>query len=466
MGVCGNKEKLGNDIQSLGSLPSCFYFNRTKKTLFDVSKERILKYKFKGKLKSYPDSCAGMVENGKIIIIGGTSSRGAYTDRVFLIDPFEKTAVECAPILKPLKEGHLLEYKNYYYCVGGTIKSYSTDSITDEEGSPIMRYSKLDQSWEIVSHEEDSEGNIKKFRHHKHKHKNLENELQAENSRNLLRYLMSPGAFLFEDRIYFVGGKIYQDGQFRSTNKLFSFGLEEKFFNLREESFRLPAKLINPVCTAGSSNAMIAGGELENGQKNLDIFIIKFKENIIVQGFSKLFTPLEENYPPAYLEDEVVLFSFPTIWIRPKYFDRIVGFSFIRKNAGKRRQSAEILIQNIPEAIEEYKVSQKGKRRQSERISLQHLPEALEEYKNEKHKKHRHHKHKKGEKKIEHEYIINILENKEILESPCDDDDRDENEIHDNKSSSDSQGKRSDEGRAVKFAEVKEHKTKLKNHKN
>ena len=116
------------------------YFCRKRKTLFEISSSKVSQNKFKGKLKSYPDSGIGVVQNGKIILIGGSDSSKALTNRVFLIDPINKTATELPSVPKPVKAGRVFEYQNYFYYIGGTTESDDIETNTTEEGAPIMRF--------------------------------------------------------------------------------------------------------------------------------------------------------------------------------------------------------------------------------------------------------------------------------------------------------------------------------------
>ena len=119
---------------------SCVYFNRTTKTLFEITSEKVIKFKFKGMLKSYQDSGIGTSNNGKLIIIGGTDSSKSLTNQVFIIDLINKTAAELPSLPKPTKGGLVFEYQTFYYFVGS--------SIEDDDGSivggPIMRYHIID----------------------------------------------------------------------------------------------------------------------------------------------------------------------------------------------------------------------------------------------------------------------------------------------------------------------------------
>ena len=306
-------------------------------------------------MKSYPNSCIGSVDNGKIVVIGGSNSKGVLKSHAFIIDPKNKSATQLPSVPKGVKEGNLFEYKQYYYCVGGTVAADDPNSDITEIGSPIMRYNTVDGIWETFSHEEDIKQSMNKFLKKKIGEQGDQKENQPETTQNSLKNLISSGAFLFGQRIYFVGGKIFTEGSYQATDKIFSFGLEENLFNLREEPFILPTKLINPVCTAGSSNAIITGGKLESKIWNHEVFVIKFRDGTVAKSFAKLDSPLEENYPPSYLENEIIWFSFPKLWIRPKNADNINGFTFLKKQTGEKVKAPEILIRNMPENYEESK---------------------------------------------------------------------------------------------------------------
>jgi hypothetical protein len=348
MGACTVKSSASDNPEEKILIPSCFYFCRRKKNLFEISSEKIVRYGFKGKMKSYLDSGAGIINQNNIAIIGGTDTSGLLTGRVFVIDPFRKLATEYPLLPRPAKEGHLFEYKKFLYLVGCTIENEDINATNPEQGAPIMRYNTKENFWEIFSHKKNYKDLIKNSLDRKII--DTEKVIQAQDEFNemSLKNIISPGAFLFDDRIYLVGGKIYNDGKYEITDKIFSFGLEREKFDIREEELKLPVKLSNPVCATGSSHAFIAGGKLENNHQNLQIFVIKFIEKVIVVSEAKFESPIEENYPPTYLENEVVLYSFPMLWIRPKNVDKLHNFTFSKKEGDFHGQVNHIEVVKHP----------------------------------------------------------------------------------------------------------------------
>ena len=160
MGNCTVKTSVPQNVQTMITIPDCYYFCRDKKNLFEILSSKVTKYKFKGRMKSYADSGSGLVGNGCIIVVGGSDSSGLLTSRVFMIDPINKSATELPSIPKPVKEGHLLEHRNCYYFVGGTVEAEDIDSNTPEEGGPIMVYDTEKNFWSIYLHNKDSKDNI------------------------------------------------------------------------------------------------------------------------------------------------------------------------------------------------------------------------------------------------------------------------------------------------------------------
>ena len=160
-----------------------------------------------------------------------------------------------------------------------------------------------------------------------------------------LKNLINPGAFLFQGRIYLVGGQLYKDDFFSITDKIFSFSAyNDKNFGFREESFKLPFKLMSPVCASGSAHAFVTGGILENNEYNKQMIVIKLENNEVKICEAELNGNIEEDYPPAYLEDNIILFSFPKLWVKPKNADVLSGFSFSKKPSTNSANFHEVSV--------------------------------------------------------------------------------------------------------------------------
>ena len=337
MGSCGAKSRVRLETEIKLEVPHCYYYSRKKDSLFEISSGGISKYIFKNNPRSNFDSCVGVVGDNRIIIAGGRDPNGLLSKRVLLINAFSKAATELAPLPRAAKEGNLLESRGFYYYIGGTVHSEDPNPPIPEEGSPIMRYNILNEFWEVFTHSS-------KNRKGKGKGKGKGKEEKKINEEELsLKNLIGAGGFIYNGRIYLVGGKIYQNGGYQATDKIFSVGIENEGFDMREESLKLPVKLVNPVCASGGTHAFITGGFMENGYPSVKMFVIKFSKNEICECHGTLDSPLDENYPPAYLENEVVIFSFPKLWIKPKHEDKSHIFVFNRKNT-KNNQNREITL--------------------------------------------------------------------------------------------------------------------------
>ena len=309
MGSCKSKSEVRLESEHNIEIPRCFYYCRRKHTLFEISNTGISKYSMKDKIASHPDSCIGVVGDNEIVVLGGSDPRGGLSRRVFHISTSKKSATELPPLPRGSKEGNLLESNGFYYYIGGTVEAEDQGSPFPEEGSSIMRYDIKKKKWEeFANNVNDTEclssGLNKKF---------IEDEKKEEANLSepalSLRNLTSAGAFTYNGRIYLVGGKIVQDGKYHPTDKIFSVGIENEGFDLREESLKLPIKLVNPVCASGGTHAFITGGCFENNQPSMKMFVIKLSKNEVHECHAKLDSAIEEFYPPGFLENEVVLFS-------------------------------------------------------------------------------------------------------------------------------------------------------------
>ena len=299
-----------------------------------------------------------MVSETEIVVMGGSDPRGVLSRRAFLINTCSKSVSELPSLPRVAKEGHLLASDGFYYYIGNTAEAEDLDSPAPTEYSSIMRYDLQSHLWEIFSDISSEKSPISSGLNRK-----AIEEVKKSERKVLLKDLISTGAFTYNGRIYLVGGKICQDGIYSPSDKIFSVGIEDESFFLREETIKLPVKLVNPVCASGGSHAFIAGGCLENNQPSLRMFVIKFLKNEIHECHAKLDSAIEEKYPPAYLENEVVIFSFPKLWIKPKNEDKAVPFVFnkLSSGGGQIRESA----------IEESKNFKKDSEKNKELGSLQ-----------------------------------------------------------------------------------------------
>ena len=328
------------------SMPTCYYFNREKKCVFFISSNKVLSYKFKGKLKAFKDSGIGLLKDGRIIVVGGSDSSGSLTSKVFIINPSTLTAVEIGQLPKPVKEGHILEHKQYYYFVGGTVESDDHASHTAEEGAPIMRYSNEQNCWEIFTHMQ-AEGHVERSLNRSVIDGEANEHLHIEEPGLNLKHLISPGAFLHEDRIFLVGGKLYEGGQYAYTDKVFSVGLENDRFDIRQEAIRLPIMLTNCICAVGTNEVLIIGGKAHNGDANPHIFKIVLSTNVTTALESKFDLPLEETYPPILLSNQIAFISFPKIWVKPTNEDKLYSFGFINEKEPEKLGGEIVLGEKI-----------------------------------------------------------------------------------------------------------------------
>lgn len=291
------------------SVPDLFYLNRQEKTLLTVISQEIKIFKLKGKLKLYKDSMVNQLDDNTIIIAGGVDGSSSVSKKIYLINVLDCSIQQLSDLPVPVKGGSFVKHCKDVYHIGGTSESEDLDSLSLEQGSPIMKYSLESSSWEVYKVK-----NRPSVSHFLSRKVNSNQSIVLKPEFDLtLRDLIQSGVFLIQDRVYLVGGKIFIDGKYRATDKIFSFLLNDSEFEGFEAEFMLPVKLFKPSCYAKGTLACVAGGFLETFEPNLEIFMVDVKNCVVTRLVTRLERPIEDDYP-IFLNDKGVLcFSPPKL---------------------------------------------------------------------------------------------------------------------------------------------------------
>jgi hypothetical protein len=320
-----------------------YYFSRHNKNLYQITSERVNKLKVNGKIKIYHDSAISTLDNDKIIVIGGSNLLNTPTSGAFYIDCSEHKVHEFESPPRSTKEGQVFFQDGILYFVGTTVES--NEHSASVQGGPLMLFDTKNRVWSEISYNNILKteffslvGDQKTF-----------DQLNLEEINFNLNSIIASGVFKLNNRIFFVGGKVFDGSDYLPSKQVFSLGIADR--DLRVEPFSLPVSLVNPMCVSKGSNAFIAGGVLEDGRANLDVFIYKSKSNSILKYGASFETKPEEHYYPFIVRDDVVFLSYPRFWIKPKGQKELNSY-MIEKVESKTFSKAEKITKKSSKPIE------------------------------------------------------------------------------------------------------------------
>lgn len=294
------------------SVPNLVYINRnTKELLASISHDVSLAI-LKQKVKVYKNSAVGCLDDGTLIVAGGSDSSCSLTNKVFMINAFQKTVTELPLLPVPIKFGQFCRSHDYLYCLGGLSEPEDNDSSQVEEASPFMRYSFESKTWEVFKH-----------KHNKTPGHLLRRKIISEKGKlkpsvfltdyPLLKDLIFPAVAYFDGKIYTFGGKIAVEGGFEVIDKIFSIQVKDDGLSIIEESFILPVKISAATCQIKGRKCILAGGLLENSKPNMEIFVVNFDEKYVSKLGVDVDSPLEDHYPIIADDKGILCYSPPKL---------------------------------------------------------------------------------------------------------------------------------------------------------
>ena len=317
MGNCAAKRANKSYPSSVKvSVPDLCYLNRKSLAFLTVISQEIKHFNLKRKIKLYPDSAISWLSDGNLLIAGGSDSTSSLTRRVFLLSPSESSVRELCDLPVAVKFGHFVKYIKYIYYVGGISEAEDPYSDAGEEGAPILRYNTDDNSWEMFRNQDPGQ-NISKLLQRNICYEDEKARASVYSARTQtmsLKDLVNPAAFVYCERIYLVGGKIYTDGRYQIINTVISFGINIEKFEVREEKgLELPIKLHGAACSIRRNLVCVVGGYLETEMPNLDIFMLDLSDNTVKTLSAEIERPLEDHYPVFQEQKGILCFSPPKL---------------------------------------------------------------------------------------------------------------------------------------------------------
>lgn len=322
------------------AFPDFYYLCREKRYLLRISNDKISKHKFDNTIKIRQDSGIGYLNDGRIMIGGGTDNAGCLTTKAYIINPATKkvTCISNLPIAS--KEGSFFQYKNYVYYVGGIKENEDEDILLQEESTPIMKYYLNHGYWEVFDHRAEREFSYQYYLKNSIRVEEDESDEEKELS---LKEILYAGMFMIKSKIYFINGqRISSHGILKSMNLVFSIDLEEDDFNFKQENFESPLKVFRPVCGSYDNRAFITGGLDPTDKKtSMKTYIISFEntepEFIPVDG---LRLPVHDWYPIISAGESYIAISYPNVaiyensnnnWLMFKFSENLVNRNRVEK---------------------------------------------------------------------------------------------------------------------------------------
>jgi len=336
MGNCGNKIHCGHrsiHLEEDIKLPDVTYLDRSSHRVLHITpKQRITRHNIKDPSKVFTDSAVGLLPNNRFLVVGGSESSGKLTCTTLFIDPYSHQMKQLANAPFPLKLGSLYEYKGWVYCLGAFSEK--------EEPIALLRFNLEDNYWEVLE-----------WIQWTSKECMLEmNRVSPEESKRehfVLDNLFYPGTFAHSGKLYFLGGQVRKKGVMKPTKKVFSLDLKGEQMLFKEEEFKMPIRVIKPLCAAGTQHIVIAGGgDPERDSFNTSTFVLKLGDQVEFMPLDALNCSLTSNYPPMHFgkENLVMFFNYPKVVIRSKDIDHWIIFdlTYVSMNYGRRIKTKKL----------------------------------------------------------------------------------------------------------------------------
>lgn len=328
----GNEKSMIIPTSKSETIPFVYYLNRKEGFILYLTQNRTKKFRFKVQPKLYPDSALCYLSDTTILIAGGTNSKGKLKTNCYILD-FDKMSIQAVtPLPVASKLGHLIDYKDSVFYVGGTTENQNSEEIHSQYvGSPIMKYRKSDNSWEVFLYRD-----AKKIK-------------EKTEEKFSLRNLLYPGAFMIQSKIYFFGGTVLSP-EVEINYSVFSIDLESVDLNIEEEKYEFPIALNYPEAGSNSKFAFIHGGVDVSSLPNKLCYIFTLKKGFSQIGGKNL--EVAENYPPRCTKDYIIAMAFPRFALKLRQSEGWMMYSVAENRSALSPvtliNSAQSTIKNSP----------------------------------------------------------------------------------------------------------------------
>ncbi|CAG9329025.1 unnamed protein product [Blepharisma stoltei] len=351
MGNAANKQNKKNSKK----IPEFYYLNRKRQRLLHIEPGRLTSSQFQPAVVFPPDSAIGYVQ-GSCIMVAGGSELNKFITRVALINTSTMKLKFLSPLPIAAKEGHLYEYKEWVYYVGGLSEAKLDPRSPQDEPAPLMRYHINKNRWEYFVNYED-EGLVKrKILVEKEIQEDEEVHLTVDKSEKTLykfelteltlRDLLLPGSFMSNAKIYFIGGFIMDRiGRLIPNKQVFSLDLSLSKPKFQIEPFKIPYLVIRPICSNGGKHILITGGlNPRSGRPSQYSYVLTLADT------SATFTPLDvlqvellETCAPISMEHYVIFPNYPLVPVRRRHLKEWQIFDIKTEKKSKFIETKELI---------------------------------------------------------------------------------------------------------------------------
>lgn len=307
-----------------------YYVYRNLRYLLRISDNGISKLKYDNSIKIRKDSGVGYLNDGRIMLVGGTDNSGCLTNKAYILNPAMNKATILPNTPISVKEGYLFHYKDFVYVIGALKDSDDEEILSQEQSAPIMRYYLNAGQWEIFNEE--------------HKKKNFQQKIQksvnSSKSKHEITYkdILYPGCFMIKSKVYLVcGQQMSPRGILETLNLVFSVDLEDESFNFKIEDFEIPLSVFRPICGSYKKKAFITGGVNHSGKhgSKTSIMLDFSSESPAIETIDGLRLDLDDNYPILASERSFFCVAYPNLAIfnpeESSWKQFVVDHTFVNK---------------------------------------------------------------------------------------------------------------------------------------
>lgn len=310
-----------------------YYIYRNLRYLLRISDNGIHKLKYDNSIKIRKDSGVGYLNDGRIMLVGGTDNSGCLTNKAYILDPAKNKATILPNLPISVKEGYLFHFKDFVYVIGALKDSDDEEILSQEQSAPIMRYYLNAGQWEIFNEEQ-------KKRNFQHMIKKSSKSANHIKDKHEITYkdILYPGCFMIKSKVYMVcGQQMSKRGILETLNLVFSVDLEDESFDFKIEDFEIPLSVFRPICGSYKKKAFITGGVEHSGKhSSKKSLLIDFSsEKPVVETITGLKLDLDDNYPIIASGRNFYCLAFPNLSIfnteENSWKQFIVDHSFVNK---------------------------------------------------------------------------------------------------------------------------------------
>lgn len=337
MGNCFSSSQSGHQNKIFEDF---YYLLRDKKYLLRISDVTISKFKIDNSIKVRKDSGVGYLNDGRIIIGGGTDGAGCLTNKAYIITPHDGKISQIEDLPVASKEGAFFQYKDSVYYIGAIKDSDDEEILAQEQCAPVMKYALDGGGWVVFEEDKTQRHTIQDYLK-----KKLKDNLDGDNVVEIgYKEILYAGMFMIKSKIYFINGqRMKAEGTMQTLTDVFSIDLDEDNLSFKAEEFTLPLKVFRPICGSYENRAFITGGLKPDSKGcNMDSYLLTFNENgkqVDIEQVPGLKLSLDDSYPMVSNSRGFVSLAYPNLAlynIRDKdWFMFTFGENLIRRDTVK-----------------------------------------------------------------------------------------------------------------------------------